>query len=654
MLYSKVLQDTTPWCTAQYYSSTIPYCKVLLQYYSVLQSTTLYYKVLPQHYSSATLYYTVLLRTTKYYSSITLHYKVLLCGVLLCTTKALSSASLCYTVLLLAPLCALQRRGPFMTCHWQWVLRGATGVIVQPHQIMRLPRKITRMLDSRWLACLIPVTYETSFALCRLTSVTLQPHQILRLPQWPPKIWQKFTENSWNVIYNARPIRAWTRQSATRRATEVTFCARHEHFVLKNTTLRSAYLSKFTKYCACQEKWHLNFTKYCACLETWHLNFTKYCACHAKRLSSLIPVTHGTSFTMRGATGLTLQPHQKYACPAKWLACLILVTYDTSFTMRRATGVTLQPHQILRPPRTMTAENLTEIYWKQLKRHLQCAADPSMIREWSENEPVSPKPAAQLRLLVTLAAEKIQHVALRLSFEISPSTAPATKSDNLTSPSLALATKSDTWTSPGKVTLELHQVLRLPGTVTLELHQVWRLPWKVTLELRQVLRLPRKVTLELHQVLRLSRKVTPELCQVWRLPRKVTIELHQVLACHEKWHLNFAKYGACHEKWQLNFTKYWPVTKSDTWTSPSTAPLSDTRTLPSTLAIPKMMIPIPWRFLLLDASYSLKLPITWSFLLLDDSYYLTSHYLTIPILCRFWTFTCGLPRDIRSSNICWL
>ena len=25
--------------------------------------------------------------------------------------------------------------------------------------------------------------------------------------RWPPKIWQKFAENSWNVIYSARPIR---------------------------------------------------------------------------------------------------------------------------------------------------------------------------------------------------------------------------------------------------------------------------------------------------------------------------------------------------------------------------------------------------------------------------------------------------------------
>ena len=58
-----------------YYSSTTLYYKVLLQYYSVLQSTT-----------------PILLRitnTTLYYSSTALYYKVLLkyCPVLPCTTK---------------------------------------------------------------------------------------------------------------------------------------------------------------------------------------------------------------------------------------------------------------------------------------------------------------------------------------------------------------------------------------------------------------------------------------------------------------------------------------------------------------------------------------------------------------------------------------
>ena len=62
---SSVLQSTT----LLYYSTTL-YCKVLLQYYSVLQSTTLqYYPVL----QSTT---PVLLCTTTYYSSTTLYYKV--------------------------------------------------------------------------------------------------------------------------------------------------------------------------------------------------------------------------------------------------------------------------------------------------------------------------------------------------------------------------------------------------------------------------------------------------------------------------------------------------------------------------------------------------------------------------------------------------
>ena len=64
--------------------------------------------------------------------------------------------------------------------------------------------------------------------------------------------------------------------------------------------------------------------------------------------------------------------------------------------------------------------------------------DPSMIREWSEHETVTPQPASQPRLLFTPTTSilywKIQHFALRLSFQISPNTAPATKSDTSTSP----------------------------------------------------------------------------------------------------------------------------------------------------------------------------------------------------------------------------
>ena len=90
-------------CTTKYYSSTTP---TLLQYYSVLQSTTpvlqsttpvlqrttLYYKVRLQYYKVLLQYYNVLLCTTTYYSVLKVrlqYYKVLLqyYNVLLCTTK---------------------------------------------------------------------------------------------------------------------------------------------------------------------------------------------------------------------------------------------------------------------------------------------------------------------------------------------------------------------------------------------------------------------------------------------------------------------------------------------------------------------------------------------------------------------------------------
>ena len=144
---------------SRYYSSTTLYCKVLLQYYSVLQSatpvllhstttyyssTTLYCKVL-KNYSSTTLYYTVLQRTTpvllcttKYYSSTTLYYKVLLqyYSVLHSTTTCYASTTLYY-------------KAAFMSAILSTTTRGATGVILQRHEILHLPRKITVMIDPR-------------------------------------------------------------------------------------------------------------------------------------------------------------------------------------------------------------------------------------------------------------------------------------------------------------------------------------------------------------------------------------------------------------------------------------------------------------------------------------------------------------------------
>ena len=125
----------------------------------------------------------------------------------------------------------------------------------------------------KWLPWLILVTHETLFTMRRATRVIVQTHQILRLPrkmtvQNLREICWKRMKRHFQCASDPTMIRAWNRQSATRLATEVTFHAHHEHFVLKNTTFRApAIIPNFTEYCDCHEKWHLNFTKYCACHE---------------------------------------------------------------------------------------------------------------------------------------------------------------------------------------------------------------------------------------------------------------------------------------------------------------------------------------------------------------------------------------------------
>ena len=156
--------------------------------------------------------------------------------------------------------------------------------------------------------------------------------------------------------------------------------------------------------------------------------------------------------------------------------------------MRGATGVTLQPHQILRLPRKMTLQHFRENFRKRIKRHFQCGDDPSMIRvlirdwseTWSEHETVSPQPASQPRLLFGLATSifywKIQRFAPNLTFKHSLSAAPATKSDTWTSPSTAPATKSNTWTSPSPAPTTTSDTWTSPSTAPATKSNTWTSP----------------------------------------------------------------------------------------------------------------------------------------------------------------------------------
>ena len=380
---STTLYYKVPLCTTKYYSSTTPYYKVLLQYYSVLQcNTPVYYKMPLQYYSvlqSATKYYSVLhgttpvlLCTTKYYSSTTLYYQVLLqyysvlqstTPVLLCTTKYYSSTTLYYKVLL-QYYSVLQSTTPVLLCttkyyssttlYYKVLLQyyshdwSASPMNLYLHyaEQQRCCSNITECCacHAKWLSWLIRITYETLFTMRGATEMSLQHHRILRLPRKVTLIIDPL--HTWDVIYNAR-----SNKSQPPTSPNTVPATKNESHDWSSSQMK--------RYLQCAEQ-HVSLSK-----------LTKYCACHEK-----------------------------------WLPWLILVTHETLFTMRRATCVIVQTHQILRLPRKMTVQNLREICWKRMKRHFQCATDPSMIREW--NRPS----ATRLATEVTFHAHR-EHFVLK-------------------------------------------------------------------------------------------------------------------------------------------------------------------------------------------------------------------------------------------------
>ena len=201
--YYSVLQSTTPvllW-TTKYYSSTTLYNKVLRHYYSVLQSTTpvllcttkyysgttLYYKVLLLYYSvlqSTTLYYKVLLCTTKYYASTT--------PVLLCTARRNKSHR---------PTWPNTAPGTQNECHqWSPSHMKAHFQCVEP---VKSPSNLTKYCacHAKWMSSMICVTYGSSFPMRGASQVTLQPHQILHLPRKMNV--RNDLRHIWNLISNA-------------------------------------------------------------------------------------------------------------------------------------------------------------------------------------------------------------------------------------------------------------------------------------------------------------------------------------------------------------------------------------------------------------------------------------------------------------------
>ena len=255
--YYSVLQSTTPvlLCTTKYYSSTILYYKVLLQYYSVLHSTT---PVLLQYYSSTTLYYKGLLQYYSVLQSTT--------PVLLCTTKYYSSTTLYYTVLLqyysstiLYCKVLLQYYSVLQSSIHDWSFTHMNRYLHCAEQ-QEPSSNSTKYCTchAKWLWWLIRVTYETSLTMRGAIGVTIQLHQILHLPRKmnlmiDPRL-------TWNVIYNAR---------------------RNRNHNPTSPNTAPAMQNESHDWSASDMKRHLQ----CAEQPESPSNCSKYCACHANSLS---------------------------------------------------------------------------------------------------------------------------------------------------------------------------------------------------------------------------------------------------------------------------------------------------------------------------------------------------------------------------------
>ena len=508
--------------------------------------------------------------------------------------------------------CVEQQASPssftkYCACHAKWIswliriayatsftMREATGITLQPHQVLRLPRKMNLMIDphhiwnviynawsnrhhpptapntapatqnechdwscspmkrhfhcaeqqaspsnltkycachAKWMSWLIRIAYETSFTMRGATGITLQPHQILRLPRKMNVMIDR--AHLWNVISTARSNR---------------------HHPPTSPSTAPATQNECHDWSASHMKRHLQ----CVEQQASPSSFTKYCACHAKWISWLIRITYETSFTMRGATGTTLQPHQILR-----LARKMNVMIDRAHLWNVISNAQSSKSHPPTSPNTAPATQYEHHDWSRsrMKRHLQCAeqqvstcnltkyctchaklhslilekftenswsgiSNARPIRAWSENDPT------MLRAWSDPDNAKLNPPRRQGYFS---HWAGADSIENYNVSRSGYHSKIHHMLRlPRKVTHELHQMLRLPRKVTHELHQMLRLPRKVTHELHQMLRLPRKVTHELHQMLRLPRKVTHELHQMLRLPRKVTHELHQMLHLPQK------------------------------------------------------------------------------------------------------------------------
>ena len=262
-------------------------------------------------------------------------------------------------------------------------MRGATGITLQPHQMLRLPRKKRLVLGPRLIWNVIynaqsnrshpptspsaaPATqnnshYLSSWHMNVIYNARKNMHHLPTSPTAAPatkndtyhwssshmqrylqcaeqqaspsnltkycachaklhsKIKEKFAENSWSVNSNAGTIRTWSDHDPTMNSSSRTRPFAEVTFRASETH----FVLKITTFRA--PAIYSNFTEYCACHEKWHSNITKYCACHEKCHSKM---TKYYACHEKWHSKIT-----KYcACHEKWHWSVTLLSYYWTVT----------------------------------------------------------------------------------------------------------------------------------------------------------------------------------------------------------------------------------------------------------------------------------------------------------------------------------
>ena len=562
-----VLQSTTPvllWlpssapvllCTTKYYSSTALYYKVLLQYYSVLRSTTPVLLCTTKYYSSTTLYYEVLLQyysvlqsttpvplcTTKYYKVLLQYYKVLLkyhsvpqSTVLLQYYSVLQSTT---PVLLWLPSTApvLQSTTPVLLCTKYYssttlyykVLLQYCSVLQSTTPLLLCTTKYysSTTLYYKGLLQYYSVLQSTTPVLLRTTkyyssttkyysSTTLYYKVLLRyysvLQSTTPLL-------LWNDIYNARSNKS--------------------HHILRVPRKMNLMIDP-------HRIWNVIYNVQS---KSHHRPTSPNTACHAKWISWLIRITYETSFTMRGATGITLQPHQILRLP-----CKMNLMIDRAHIWNVISNAQSSKSHPPTSPNTAPATQNESHDWSasHMKRHLQCAEQQAST--------------SNLTKYCACHAKWISWL-IRIAYET-----------------------SFTMCRARAITVQPHQILRLPRKMNVipsnftrycACHAKW-ISWliRITYETSFTMCRASAITVQPHQILRLPRKmnVMIDRAHIWNVISNAQSskshpptspdtapatqnESHDWSASHMKRHLqcaeqqaspsNLTKYCACHAKW---------------------------------------------------------------------------------------------------------